>query len=306
MVRKGLTTGRLRSRLRWVVRLITPWALEWWLHIRKLQRFERKRREEERRITPVPDPRVEDAIGFLLDRGLDEAAVRAGSITAHSLTFFSEIVAPLLPRERPVRALHIGNFVGVSLSFVTWLVRKQDARSVVVSIDPNATHRGIASPQNHVLALLARYGLLSNSLIIPGYTLEDTALEPGPLDQSGGCHPLACVGVLATLDALRPKPFDLVLIDGNHDLDYVKREYAALQKLVAPGSILVFDDVADWEGVKEVFQRVLETEHCRELGRDARLGIIAITAVGEAELEGRAPELARPSHLDSRSRPSGG
>jgi hypothetical protein len=261
-----------------VVRLFTPWGLEWWLHIRYLRKLERARFEKQRQITPAADPQVDDAIRFLVNRGLDEETVRFGSMPAVSLTFMASIVGPRLPRDRPVRALHIGNFVGLSLCYLTALVHDQNPHSVVVSVDPDTTHRGVVSPKSHVLALLHDYGLLANSLIIDGYSLEQTFGEVGAPDEADLSRGLACEGVLASLAALEPEPFDVVLIDGNHDRAYLEREFTTLRRLVAGGSILVFDDVVDWEwhGVRGVFERVLEEHGCAELGRDGRLGILEI------------------------------
>jgi hypothetical protein len=278
MVRRSLRTGSWRTRLRWVVRLLTPWGLEWWLHILSLRKLERARDEHQRKITPASDPQLDDAIRFLVARGLDEETVRFGSMPAISLTFMSRVIGPRLPRDRPVRALHVGNFVGVSLCYLTSLVRDQNPASVVLSVDPNTVHRGVGSPQSHVLALLNHYGLLSNSLIIPGYTLEQSFGELGAPDESDLSRGLACVDVLGSLPALRLAPFDLVLLDGNHDRAYLEREFVALRQLVAGGSIVVFDDVVawEWDGVREVFQRVLGEDHCTDLGRDGRLGILEV------------------------------
>ena len=239
-------------------------------------RLDRARAENRRRITPDPDPQAEDAIRFLVARGLDEKTVRYGSIPDTSLTFMARVVAPRLPRDRPVRALHVGNFVGVSLCYFTALIRRQHRGSVVVSVDPGTMHRGVASPQSHVLSLLHQYGLLSNSLIIPGYTLEQTFGEVGAPDESDLSHGLACVDVLASLAALHPDPFDLVLLDGNHDRVHLEREFVALREHLADGSIVVFDDIDEWVGVTELFQRVLQQGRCTDLGNDGRLGILEI------------------------------
>ncbi len=180
----------------------------------------------------------------------------------------SKILAPRLPGDRPIRALHVGNFVGVSLCFFTSLVRARHPRSVVVSVDPNTEVRGVDSPQSHVLALLDHYGLLANSLIIPGYTLEQTFGEPGAPDETDLSKGLACENVLASLDTLQMDPFDVALIDGNHDLEYLEREFVAVRQLLAGGSIVVFDDIVDWEGVREVFERALADQRCTDLGQD--------------------------------------
>jgi len=132
-----------------------------------------------------------------------------------------------------VRALHVGNFVGVSLCHLSWLARERHPDSTVVSIDPNIAHREIEDPQAHVVALLHHFGLLANNLIIPGYTLEQTAGEATTgnieADHLAG---LACENVLAALEHLCGPRFDLVLLDGNHEQSYLAREFAALGGLL--------------------------------------------------------------------------
>ncbi len=85
------------------------------------------------------------AIEFHAARGLVRSQVVAGSIPESSLEFCSASLDRFLPARagEPVTGLHVGNFIGVSLCHVTDYARKRDERSVVVSVDPNLTHRGI-------------------------------------------------------------------------------------------------------------------------------------------------------------------
>lgn len=248
------------------MRILSPWILEWWLWKRAL------RRNETRLIVRPPrsSGTVEQAIRFLLDRGLDEHQVRAGSMPGASLDFVSSVVVDRLPADRPVRALHVGNFVGVSLCYFSLLVRERHPKSVVVSIDPNVPHRGIENPEFHVRSLLAHFGLLDSNLIIRGYTLA----RPMGVDD-GGVGP-GCENVLASLERSCGVSFDIVLVDGHHEESYVEREFAALRGLVAVDGIVVFDDVRDWKGVASVFRRALQKESIVELGRDERVGILQV------------------------------
>jgi hypothetical protein len=251
---------------------MTPWGL----HLRQVdRRAARAKRVYEAGMIEASPPvqsRHEEIISFLRARGVDEDELRWGSIPASALSYIASTVFERLPSQRPVRALHIGNFVGVSLCFISLLVRERHAESVVVSIDPNITHRSVQNPQAHVLALLHRFDLLGNSLIIPGYTLEWTVGEWGA--ESGG---LACAHVLASLERVCAGPFDLVLLDGNHDESYLERELRALRGLLADGSILVFDDVVDWAGVARAFGRAADDDHFKSLGQDGRVGILQLS-----------------------------
>ncbi len=196
--------------------------------------------------------------------------MREGSIPAQSLGYIAERVVERLPSGRPLRALHIGNFVGVSLCYLSWLVTDRHPESVVVSIDPNAAHRGIEDPQSHALALLHHFDLLRTNVVVRGYTVGWT---PGEQLSADG---VACENVLSSLARLGASRFDLVLLDGNHEESYLARELEALRPLLGSGSIVVFDDLDVWEGVRRVFERMVAQEQFVSLGQDGRVGILQL------------------------------
>jgi hypothetical protein len=274
VLRSFLSTGSLRQRARWLLRFVTPWAIEWWLYTRGQPRRVAKRAELDARIVrePPPEPqRVEEAVQFLLRRGLNEEQVRGGSMPGEALRYTREVIFERLPDDRPVRALHIGNFVGVSLCYFSWLVCERHPESVVVSVDPNIEHRGIIDAESHVLALLHRFGQVENNLLLRGYTLgcsDDWALAD---DYEGR---IACEGVLHSLESLGAGTFDLVVIDGTHEENYLKREVAALRRLLADDAIVVLDDVQDWPGVAAVFRQMAQEDSFQELHQDGRVGIL--------------------------------
>jgi len=68
----------------------------------------------------------------------------------------------MLDPMRPQIALHIGNFVGISLAYLTCFLAEQHCDSLVVGVDPDVPHRGIRHPQEHVAALLTACGLENN------------------------------------------------------------------------------------------------------------------------------------------------
>ena len=227
------------------------------------------------REPPPRDTRVEQAVRFLVNRGLDEFEVRDGSIPEASLDYLAEKVWDLLPVDRPVRAPHVGNFVGVSLCYIASLVRERHPESIVVSIDPNIPHRGVQDPQAHALALLDHFQLLSSNLSITGYTLERT---DEALTEAGYLGSIACENVLPALHELLGESFDLVLIDGNHDRDYLAREIAAIRSLLADNGLLVFDDAKDWPSVAEVFRQTAAAGDFVHVGEDDRVGILRLGA----------------------------
>lgn len=265
----------LGQRAREAARLVAPDSIERLLTSRR----DKKLRRIETNVVgyaPAAEASVEEAIRFLVSRGLSERGVRYASMPEDSLEYIAETVTDRLPSDRPVRALHVGNFVGVSLCYLSCLVVDRHADSVVVSIDPNVPHPWIGNGQAHVVALLHHFGLLSNNLIIPGYTLERT--PETRVETLDAHYPLACENVLASLARVCGQQFDLVLLDGNHESYHLAREFDALRSLLADRSVVVFDDVgtAIWPGVGEVFRRVLGDHRAVELGHDGRVGILEI------------------------------
>jgi hypothetical protein len=252
--------------------MVTPWGIEWLLWRGSINKVRRRINAGLVQDTPPRKTRVEEAIRFLVGRGLPEAEVRGGSMPEASLDYLAEKVLDRLPSDRPLRVLHVGHFVGVSLCYISWWVREHHPESLVVSIDPNIPHRGIDDPQSHALALLDHFQLLSRNLIITGYTLERSEKSVTETDYQAG---LASENVLAKLHRAGAS-FELVLIDGNHEESYLAREIAAVRRLLADDGIAVFDDVKDWPGVAEVFRHTAQDDSFVELGQNGRVGILQI------------------------------
>jgi hypothetical protein len=84
----------------------------------------------------------EAAIEFHCARGLNRGQLIGGSMPEASLDFCSKTLDELIPDDRPLVGLHVGNFLGVSLSYFGDYVSRRKAKSVVISIDPNIQHQG--------------------------------------------------------------------------------------------------------------------------------------------------------------------
>lgn len=220
----------------------------------------------------------DDALAFLTQTRRGAARdFREGSIPRSALEVITRHMGSL-PAEKPLRGLHIGNFVGVSLASVTDAARRLHPESVVMSIDPNIPHRGVDSPHDLVTALMTRYGLQANWLPITAFTLDRSGLV-GVLNRKSGTTPhfsyygFAATQALRNLERLGLK-FDFVLIDGNHNEGYLRREVSALMGLVRPGGILFFDDVDEnWEGVTAVFEG-LDPSRFRRVAHEDRIGVV--------------------------------
>ena len=220
----------------------------------------------------------EEIVGFLRDRGLPENHIREGSVPPESLEFIREHVVKQWDGTRPLRALHIGNFVGVSLASLTAALVRLHPESLMVSVDPNLPHRGIHQPQSHVLALLSASGLQSNSLVLAGYSgkksvSNDATVFDGYDPAAEFAKETATENVLGNLARICPGTFDLVFLDGNHDAAYLLGELQTLRPLLRPGGYVVLDDVdAAWAEIRAVFERIGDLG-LESVAADGRVGI---------------------------------
>jgi len=82
------------------------------------------------------------AMEFHRARGLPQGYLVGGSMPESTLAYCSKILDGLIPDDRPLVGLHVGNFLGVSLSHFVNYVRQRNKNSVVVSVDPNLKHQG--------------------------------------------------------------------------------------------------------------------------------------------------------------------
>lgn len=209
----------------------------------------------------------EEAVAVLTSRGLDEDMVRLGSVSEASMKFAREVIARHAP-ARPLRGLHVGNYVGLSLAALTDIVVRHDPASVVVSIDPNASHLGIDDPQREVLTLLGHFGLQANNLVVCGYSLSRSLADP------------ACEDGLINLERLGHR-FDVALIDGNHDAEHLRSELDVLVRLLNVAGLLILDDVSHaYEGIRRLFKEVAREDAwpLEKVASDERLGVLRKTA----------------------------
>jgi predicted O-methyltransferase YrrM len=221
----------------------------------------------------------EDAVSFLEELGIDLQAIRLGSMPAKNLENVRRHLGRL-DTSRPIIALHIGNFLGISLAYLAHALGELHSQSRVVSIDPNLTFIGVARPMEAVLALLTHFGLEDRVAILTGYSLEKNISNDG--QARDGYDPVAnwtiergCTQQLDLLGTLAPERFDLCLIDGNHDAEYLQRELSQIVRLLRRGGLLVLDDVsAGWPAIKSAFEQIPSEEFERILA-DGRIALLA-------------------------------
>lgn len=223
----------------------------------------------------------EESLAFLDARGIDPEQTREGSMPLASLQFLRRHL-DRLDASRPLVALHVGNFLGVSLAYLAHALGERHPESKVVSIDPNLTHRGVPRTMETVLALLTHFGLEDRVAILTGYSLEKSLSNQGEVvagydPVAGFASERACTHQLRLLAELAPARFDLCLMDGNHDAEYLHRELDKVHALMRPGGLLVLDDVSSaWPEIQVAFREISE-DRFRKLGADGRIGVLART-----------------------------
>jgi hypothetical protein len=229
---------------------------------------------------PSLDPRnYADLISFLSKRGLDEAQLKSGSMPEASLIESARIISKYFSGRDAIIALHVGNFVGVSISYLSNELKLLHLDSLVIGIDPNLTHRNIANPQNHVGALLSACGLQRNTMLIAGYSGQKSISNDG-IVYSPEYDPAAmfkeecaCEDSLRNLTQLAKAKFDIALIDGNHDGNYLSKEIDRVNQLLKDDALLILDDVEpSWAEIREVFNTI-ESHGMRREAADGRIGI---------------------------------
>jgi hypothetical protein len=217
-------------------------------------------------------------ISFLESREIPRVHLVEGSIPPESLQYLNEKITDSFTSGDALFGLHIGNFVGVSLSYLTGVLHKINKQSLVVAIDPNLTHRGVANPQSHVAALLSACGLQENVLLVAGYSgtksiSNDGAVFVGydPGKQYSEEH--GCQNCIKSLGKLADGAFHVALMDGNHEAEYLRDEIAQVTTLLRPGGFIILDDVdSNWQELKDVFHSL--TEFGFEIvGTDGRVGV---------------------------------
>jgi hypothetical protein len=241
-----------------------------------------------RRQTPPFDH--EAAVAFLVEEeGIDEQMVRDGSVPPESLAFIASHLGRYLPAG-PALALHVGNFVGISLAALSAALRDHHPDSIVISVDPGIPHRGVEAPDRVALRLLDRFGLTFNNIVISGFSREKSVRDDGlvcgphpaytaPLEtvEAALATDAACEGVLANLVRMLEGRFDLVMLDGNHDGDYLREELIDARRLLRDGGLLVLDDVDGgvWADIAAVFAELSGGgSGYRQSGFDGRVGLL--------------------------------
>ncbi|MBI1305490.1 MAG: hypothetical protein GC181_02620 [Bacteroidetes bacterium] len=220
----------------------------------------------------------EEAIHWLMGKGIPETQIRTGSIPEQNIlrlvdSFGSE-------GKREVKLLHVGNFVGISLSSLVYGLKKNGLHVQVVTIDPDIPHRGVERPNKIAQHLMEHYQLNENVLWLHGYSLHKSLSNDGR-NYSGDYNPeihfeneFAPSHQLAALARMIPEQFDLILLDGNHNASYLNQEMGYCLQLLKQDGWLALDDVDEnWPAIKSVYTNH-DSSKWKEVYADGRMGIL--------------------------------
>lgn len=227
-----------------------------------------------------------DLIDFHVARGLDRHHVTEGSMPATSLRFIHDAIRNAAIHERPFHGLHIGNYVGVSLAYLSAAIREKHAESRMFAIDPNLPHRGTSNPQSHVAELLQACGITKSVVLLAGFSGLKSISNDGVVfddyDPLANYESEAAIeGAVKSLAKVCRGSFRFALIDGNHEAEYLRAEIAELLPLLADGAIIAIDDADDaWPELKAVYESAA-SKRLRPLGTDGRVGLLAYCAPAE-------------------------
>jgi predicted O-methyltransferase YrrM len=261
---------RARRALRWIV----PYGVVARRHAREAARVDAERRARyaatqaaiARSSEPIHD--YQQLLAVAVEAGADRKRLEAASISLGSLQF-------ILDRIEGGPGLHIGNYAGVSLTYLT-----VHTDGLVVAVDPNVVRWGSSRAQDVVVRLLRDAGVDDRVLLLCGYSLERSPSYNGRI--LDGYDPsvehrneAAPVEVLRNLRALGIQ-FGWALVDGNHDGAYVKDELERLEPLLREDGVVFLDDCnASWPDIRAVFDTV--GSGWSPDGHDGRIGVLRRT-----------------------------
>lgn len=221
----------------------------------------------------------EKSIHLLRSFGLNEEEIRSGSVPEESLNFMKEKCALYLKGKEKLVALHVGNFVGVSLAYLSNSLIKLSSESIIISIDPNISHRGIINPQSYLFQILDYFGLNKNNIILTGYSLGKNVANDGGVFYATEeeANPIkvnpAPENLLEHFANLGIK-VDLCFIDGNHETNYLQNEIIRIDEFLCSEGFLIIDDVGNgWDDVEIVFKRMENNPSYKLVATDNRIGI---------------------------------
>jgi predicted O-methyltransferase YrrM len=270
-----LAQGVWNNLIRWVL----PYNIVVWLLRRRLKFLHenREKKVQKFRLKRSEKFAYGEAIKFLYDQGCPPS-IEPMSVTEISLTYCASFITDL-KSDKPLLALQVGTFVGVSLAFFADLIAKIHPNSRIISIDPNIAVAGVGNPYKMAIALLNHFQLEDRCMILTGYSLEKNYMTDG-YEGHKEFDPLAhtqqnqsCTEQLKNLTSFASNSFDFIFLDGNHEGEYLERELYLADRLLKKGGLLIIDDVFHFEQIRSIYQSLATTKY-EKIGEDERLGVL--------------------------------
>ena len=223
-----------------------------------------------------------NSIKHLISKGLEENHVVEGSVPLSSLIEIDNLLREFSGKKFGL-GLHIGNFLGLSLNCITYSMRESyNGNYLMLSIDPDITHRNIINPSKYCNELLYLNGLEESSIVINGYSGEKNISNDG-VEFDSNYNPFiqyneefASTHVLRNLSKILEAKVNIVFIDGHHDATYVRKELLLIEPLLDKDSILIMDDVDSiaWEELNNLFIEISNSKKYEKLIHNNRIGVL--------------------------------
>ncbi len=223
-----------------------------------------------------------NSIKHLLNRGLEENHVVEGSVPLSSLIEIDRLLVNISDKKFGL-GLHIGNFLGLSLNCISYSMRKSyNSNYLMLSIDPDITHRNIQHPSKYCNELLYLNGLENASIVINGYSGEKNISNDG-VEFDSNYNPFeyfnqefASTDVIKNLCQILGKKVNLVFIDGHHDSTYVRKELLSIEPLLDVDALLIMDDVDSiaWEELNNLFIEISQSNKYEKVIHNNRIGVL--------------------------------
>lgn len=189
---------------------------------------------------PLGLPRTERAIAYLATRVAAVESRCAGRLATASQTMIARLLAAESLGGPSVRILEIGVLFGVASACFYEVLKERNVSAHLTLIDP-----------------LDGYYAKDTADVVTGVAVSRALLDRN-LAAAG--VPSAAVEVVQkfsddpdVLAAVAGRDFDLLLIDGDHSFDGVRRDFVNYGPLVREGGVILFDDYAvrEWPDIKK-------------------------------------------------------
>lgn len=162
--------------------------------------------------------------------------------------------------NKPAIGVHVGNYLGISLGILSLSLKEHDQKSLIIAIDPDLPCRGQHETEKATTMLLQSLDVEDMVLRLTGYSLwksisgDGFKIDPEYDPKEKFDSEVAAQWQLENLAKLFTSRADFVLLDGNHEKDYLTEEVLVSYNLLRPGGAIFVDDITrHYKGVESAF-----------------------------------------------------